>query len=67
MYDYHIIHLFDPNAQGDLGFNYQLWISYSHCISIFQIHHMDYPSSEIIKLKYSDVLTSTYLDGSIPS
>ena len=67
MYGYHIIHLFDPNAQEDLGFNRQPWISHPYYILIFQIHRMDYPDPSFAKLKYSDVLTPTYSKESIPS
>ena len=44
VYGYRIIHPFDPNAQCDLGFNFQSWNSQSHYISTFQIHHIDYPN-----------------------
>ena len=49
-----MIHPFDPNAQDDLGFNCQPYLSRPHCISIFQIHLMDYPGKDFAKLKYTD-------------
>ena len=66
-YGYRIIHLFDPNTQGDLGFNYQPWYGHPHSISIFKIHRMDYHDRDFTELKYTDILTPTYLEGSIPS
>ena len=32
-------------------------MSHPYCISIFQIHHIDYPSQGFAKLKYSDSLS----------
>ena len=49
--------------KDDLGFNYQSWISHPYCISIFQIHHMDYSSLDFAKLKYIDTLTPTNSEG----
>ena len=49
--------------EDDLRFNCQSWMSHPHCISIFSIHHMDYPSSDFTKLKYSDVLSLVILRG----
>ena len=51
------------NAQDDLGFNCQPWMSHPHCISIFQFHHMDYLDQDFTKLKYSDVLSSIIWRG----
>ena len=34
--------------------NCQPWVFYPYCISIFQIHHMDYSDQDFTKLKYSD-------------
>ena len=61
IYGYCIIHLFDPNAQDDLGFNCQPWNSQPHCVSIFQIYHMDYPDLGFTKLKYSDIFVAPRL------
>ena len=66
-YGYRIIHPFDPIAQGDLEFNCQPQIYQLYCISTFQIHHMDYPGQGFNKLKYTNALTLTYSERSIPS
>ena len=66
-YGYRIIHPFDPNDKGDLGFNYQSLYSYLYYILIFQIHLMDYFDRDFTELKHTDILTPTYLEGSIPS
>ena len=67
VYGYRIIHPFDLNTQHDLEFNCQPWICQPHFVSIFQIYHMNYPDQDFTKLKYTDALTPTYLEGSIPS
>ena len=66
-YGYHIIHFFDPNAQGDLRFNYQSWYGYPYYILIFKIYHMNYLDQDFTELKHTDTLTPTYSEGSIPS
>ena len=57
MYGYHIIHPFDPECSGWPRICYQPWIIHPLYISTFQIHHMDYPSQDFTKLKYSNALS----------